>query len=51
MNSVSITDKLAPKENVESLRAELARHYKNESFLACQTMGELLRLSFQQVIR
>jgi hypothetical protein len=44
-------DKLAPKENVESLRTELARHYKNESFLTCQTMGELLRLSFLQVIR
>lgn len=44
-------DKLAPAENVESLKSELAKHYKNPAFLDCQNMGEILRLSLRQVIR
>jgi hypothetical protein len=44
-------DKLAPHENVDNLKADLARHYKNEAFHSCRNMGEILRLSLQQVIR
>ncbi len=44
-------DKLAPQENVDLLKTELAKHYKNEAFLACRNMGEILRISLNQVIR
>lgn len=44
-------DHLSPMENVISLRSELSRHYKNEAFLRCQNMGEILRLSLHQVVR
>ena len=44
-------DKLAPQENVDLLKSELAKHYKNEAFLACRNMGEILRISLNQVVR
>ncbi|GAB3225954.1 hypothetical protein J0A67_08060 [Algoriphagus aestuariicola] len=42
-------DHLAPKENVVSLREELSKHYKNMGFLTCKNMGEILRLSLNQL--
>jgi hypothetical protein len=42
-------DHLAPKENVVSLREELFKHYKNMGFLTCKNMGEILRLSLNQL--
>lgn len=43
-------DKIAPSENVESLKKELAKHYKNERFLESSNMGTILRLSLEQVL-
>jgi len=42
---------LAPLENVERLRAGLAEHYKAREFLACGSMGELVRESLETVRR
>lgn len=42
-------DVIAPSENVFSLRRELARHYKNQKFMTCTNMGQLLRVSLEQV--
>lgn len=44
-------DKIAPQENVVHLKSELSKHYKNPAFLDCRNMGEVLRLSLNQVIR
>lgn len=44
-------DVLAPESNTISLKSELARHYKNNEFLACQNMGEILRLSLNQIVK
>ena len=44
-------DHLSPIENVINLRSDLSKHYKNEAFLACRNMGEILRLSLHQVIK
>ncbi len=38
-------DRIAPIENVHHLRAELADHYKSDTFLACESMGALVRQS------
>jgi hypothetical protein len=42
-------DHLSPKENVESLKYDLAKHYNTSSYLQCRNMGEILRLSLQRV--
>lgn len=44
-------DRLSPPENVDNLKSELSKHYKNHSFLACRNMGEILRLSLHQVVK
>lgn len=44
-------DRLSPDENVDSLKAELAKHYRNPAFMACRNMGEILRLSLHQVLK
>ncbi len=44
-------DRLSPSENVDSLKSELSKHYKNAAFLACRNMGEILRLSLNQIVR
>lgn len=38
-------DTISSTENVLMLREELARHYKNDHFLACKNMGELVKAS------
>ena len=38
-------DVLAPREHVEQLREELARHHKDDRFLRCESMGELVEAS------
>jgi hypothetical protein len=43
-------DQVSPLENIDSLRRELARHYKNQKFMSCQNMGQILRVSLQQVL-
>lgn len=43
-------DHISPLGNIDSLRRELARHYKNQKFMSCQNMGQILRVSLQQVL-
>ncbi|GAB2634187.1 hypothetical protein [Belliella aquatica] len=44
-------DTISTKANIESLKNDLARHYKNEKFLSCRNMGAILRESLEQVIK
>ncbi|MDO8967894.1 hypothetical protein [Algoriphagus sp.] len=44
-------DHIAPFYNVEQLREELSKHYKNPDFLECKNMAEILRLSLEQIMR
>ncbi|EKB48418.1 hypothetical protein [Cecembia lonarensis] len=44
-------DILSTPENIETLKQELAHHYKNREFLACENMGQLLRVSLDQVLK
>ncbi|MCS6968575.1 MAG: hypothetical protein RMJ44_09925 [Cytophagales bacterium] len=48
---VMVQDTIAPKENTDQLKEELARHYKHEEFLKCKTMGEVLKTSLKQLFR
>jgi hypothetical protein len=43
-------DTLSLPENLESLKQDLARHYKNNSFLTCKSMGEVVELSLKLVL-
>lgn len=43
-------DIISTPDNVASLKADLAQHYKNNAFLQCKNMGQLLRLSLMQVL-
>lgn len=42
-------DQLAPIQNVQQLREELASHYQTDSFLQCNSMGALVRQSLQLI--
>ncbi len=44
-------DKIAPKENVVSLREDLSRLYNDKEFLACRNMGEILYTSLKFVFK
>ena len=44
-------DTISTKENIESLKKDLARHYKNAKFLSCTNMGQILRESLDQVVK
>lgn len=48
-NIVDIMDRdtISPKDKVIQLREELAKHYKNETFLDCESMGEIVRNSLR----
>ncbi len=41
---------LSSTENVHNLRTELAYHYKDNEFLLCNSMGELVRHSLEKVL-
>ena len=43
------SDTISTQENTESLKKDLSRHYKNDKFLASNNMGNILRLSLEQV--
>jgi predicted transcriptional regulator len=40
-------DTISTKENVKQLREELAHFYKNDTFLTCKTMGDILILNIE----
>ncbi|WP_194973208.1 hypothetical protein [Aquiflexum lacus] len=44
-------DTISTKENIDSLKKDLARHYKNDRFLNCTNMGQILRESLEQVLK
>ncbi|MCR9014887.1 hypothetical protein [Aquiflexum gelatinilyticum] len=43
------SDTISTQENTENLKQDLAKHYKNDRFLECKNMGNILRLSLDQV--
>ena len=45
------SDTISTQENTESLKKDLSRHYKNDKFLACNNMGNILPLSLEQVTK
>lgn len=44
-------DTISTPENIESLKKELAKHYQNPDFLKCTKMGQILRISLEQVLK
>jgi hypothetical protein len=50
MNVMS-KDEIAPLENVDHLKSELAKHYQDDRFLTCQTMGEIVWHSLEFLMR
>ncbi|PRY87180.1 hypothetical protein [Mongoliibacter ruber] len=44
-------DIISVPENIDSLKKDLAKHYSNEQFLKCNNMGEILRMSLEQVFK
>lgn len=44
-------DKIAPTENVKSLREDLSRLYNDKEFLDCQNMGEILYTNLKFVFK
>lgn len=44
-------DILSSPENIELLKKDLAKHYKNDSFLKCKTMGQLVKKSLKMALR
>ncbi|MEM1320805.1 MAG: hypothetical protein AAGG75_11150 [Bacteroidota bacterium] len=40
---VMINDEISPPDKVEQLKQELSEHHKNDTFLNCQNMGELVK--------
>ncbi|MBW3468523.1 hypothetical protein [Arthrospiribacter ruber] len=44
-------DTISISENINSLKQDLARHYKNKQFLECKNMGQILKLSLEQVLK
>ena len=42
-------DTLAPEENVRELRESLAEHYQRSAYLACRSMGDLVRENLESI--
>lgn len=42
-------DDIAPRENIHALRASLAEHYGRKEYLACESMGELVRENLESI--
>lgn len=51
LTDIMAADTISPPENVDSLRQELAAHYRNPGFLDCGTMGEIVKVSLRQVLK
>ncbi|WP_209330792.1 hypothetical protein [Lunatimonas salinarum] len=45
------SDTISTEENTESLKNELAKHYKNMKFYRCRNMGQILRTSLNLVLQ
>ena len=44
-------DRLAPDGHVRTLRKELAKHHKDDRFLKCRTMGDLVKLNLKMLLK
>ena len=47
---VMMKEKLSSEEKIDSLKTELSKHYNEESFLKCSSMGELMRESLNLLV-
>jgi hypothetical protein len=47
---VMARDEISLPENTEQLKKELAKYYKNNAFLKCKSMGEIVWASLEQVL-
>ncbi len=45
-----VADTIAPQEYVEELRGELAEHFKDNSYLLCKNMGEILKKNLKKTL-
>lgn len=48
--SAMSNDDISKPENVQGLRKDLAQHYKNDDFLKCNNMGEIVMKSLEIVL-
>jgi hypothetical protein len=44
-------DVISTRENIDSLKTDLQKFYKNKKFLSCENMGHILRESLQLVLK
>lgn len=44
-------DELAPYDNIEELKKQLAEHYESKEFLKCKTMGDLVKVSLKMIVK
>jgi len=47
---VMTLDELSTHEKIENLKMELANHYKNQAFLDCKNMGEIMYTSLNLLV-
>ena len=46
-----IKDSISTDEKTEHLKKELAAHYKNDVFLKCRSMGEIVKKSLVMLLK
>jgi len=46
-----VRDDIAPRENVENLKKDLAQLYGDDEFLTCKNMGEVVKTSLKMVFK
>lgn len=51
LTDIMAADTISSGTNIESLRKALFMHYRNEDFLKCETMGDIVKLSLRLVLR
>jgi hypothetical protein len=51
ITDIMAEDTISTPENIDKLRKELAAHYRNNAFLQCPTMGEIVKLSLRLVLQ
>jgi len=48
---VIVQDEISSKEKTEHLKKELAKHYSNDGFLKCRSMGEIVKKSLALALK
>ncbi len=51
LRNVARTDTISTPENIKELREGLARYHRNEQYLHCNSMADILELNLRNVIR